>query len=141
MSYYLYKFLKLFVLQLKKLSQYLFFIVNISSNELILLNPLLIQQVLFKVFLKVCRVPFRVPLRKLAEITTRCHSLSLVVPLVFTCCTTRCYLLSLVVICCHSLYQSLSIVVICFYSLSLHVSLVCLFTNDRLISQLRSMVG
>ena len=141
MSYYLYKFLKLFVLQLKKLSQYLFFIVNISSNELILLNPLLIQQVLFKVFLKVCRVPFRVPLRKLAEITTRCHSLPLVVPLVFTCCTTRCYLLSLVVICCHSLYQSLSIVVICFYSLSLHVSLVCLFTNDRLISQLRSMVG
>ena len=37
----------------KKLSQYLFLAVNISSNELALLNIHLIQWVLFKVFLKV----------------------------------------------------------------------------------------
>ena len=57
--------------------------------------------------------------------TTRCHSLSLVVPrchllyhslsfvvpLVVTGCTTRCHSLSLVVIRCHSLYHSLSFVV------------------------------
>ena len=60
---------------------------------------------------------------------TRCHSLSLVVPLVVIRCTTRghslyhllYHLLSLVVIRCHSLY----------YSLSLDVLLVCLFINDR----------
>ena len=37
----------------KKLSQYLLLTVNISSKELVLLNLLLIQEVLFKVFLKV----------------------------------------------------------------------------------------
>ena len=37
----------------KKLSQYLFLVVNISSKELALLNMHFIQWVLFKVFLKV----------------------------------------------------------------------------------------
>ena len=55
---------------------------------------------------------------KLTQITTRCHSLSLVV--------SRC----------HSLYHSFSIVVthcttLC-HSLSLDVPLVCLFINDRI---------
>ena len=45
--------------------------------------------------------------RKLAEITTYCHSLSPVI----TRCTTRCHSLSLVVIRCHSLYHPLSLVV------------------------------
>ena len=43
MSYYLYKFLKLYVAQTK----------NCLNNELVLLNLLLKQQVLLKVFLKV----------------------------------------------------------------------------------------
>ena len=64
---------------------------------------------------------------------TRCHSLSLVVPLVVTR-TTCCHSLSLVVTCCHSLYQSLPLVVplvvIRCHSLSFDVSLVCLFIND-----------
>ena len=37
----------------KKLNTYLLLTVNISSNELILLNLLSVQYVLFKVFLKV----------------------------------------------------------------------------------------
>ena len=49
--------------------------------------------------------------KKLAEMVTRYHSLSLVVPLV----VIRCHSMSLVVICCtthcHSLYHSLSFVV------------------------------
>ena len=56
--------------------------------------------------------------------TTRCHSLSLVVPLVVTCCSTRCHLLSLVVF----------VVTRCTtrcHSLSLDVLLVCLFINDQ----------
>ena len=61
---------------------------------------------------------------KLAEITTRCHSLSFIV----TCCTTRCYSLSLVVIRCTTCYHSLSFVVIrchlLYHSLSLVVPLV-----------------
>ena len=82
--------------------------------------------------------------RKLAKTTTRCHSLSFVVP--------RCYLLSLTVIRCHSLSLIVQLVVTrlatrchllsfvatrcttrC-HSLSLDVSLVCLFMNDRLIT-------
>ena len=84
--------------------------------------------------------------RKLAKTTTRCHSLSFVVP--------RCYLLSLTVIRCHSLSLIVQLVVTrlatrchllsfvatrcttrC-HSLSLDVSLVCLFMNDRLITDL-----
>ena len=88
---------------------------------------------------------------KLAEMVTRCHSLSLVVPLVVTRCTTRCHSLSFVVTRCHSLYHcchslsfvvtrctirchSLSLVVpfvaTRYHSLSLNVPLVCLFIND-----------
>ena len=59
--------------------------------------------------------------RKVAQITTRCHSLSVFV--------NRYLSLSLVVPVvanrCHSLYHSLSY-------LSLDVPLVCLFTNDRI---------
>ena len=56
---YVYVMLSLWIFKIlcitnkKKLSQYLLVTVNISSNELILINLLLIQQVLFKVFLKV----------------------------------------------------------------------------------------
>ena len=71
--------------------------------------------------------------------TTRCHSLSLVVPLAVTRYTTFCHSLSLAVTSCttrcHSLYHSLSFVVSrcttrC-HSLSLDVPLVCLFINDH----------
>ena len=55
---------------------------------------------------------------------TRCHSLSLVVSLVFIRCTTRCHSSSLVVFRCHSLYHLLSLVVF-------RLSLVCLFINDQ----------
>ena len=62
--------------------------------------------------------------------TTRCHSLSLVVPLVVTRCTTRCHSLSLVVIRCHSLSFVVTRCTTRCHSLSLHVPLVCLFIND-----------
>ena len=52
--------------------------------------------------------------------TTLCHSLSLVEPLVITRCTTRCHSLSLVV----------PLVVTRCHSLWLDVPLVCLFIND-----------
>ena len=65
----------------------------------------------------------------LAEMVTRCHSLSFVV----TRCTTRCHSLSPVVICCHSLHHSLLLVVplvlIRCHLLSFDVPLVCLFIN------------
>ena len=129
MSYYLDKFLKLCVSQKKKkFFQYLFLTVNISSNELIVLNLVLIQQVLFKVFLKVERILFRVPIswflskkRKLIDTVTHCHSMSLVVirwhslsltaSLVVTRCATRCTNR--------------------YHSLSLDVSFVCHFINDQ----------
>ena len=74
---------------------------------------------------------FVVPL-VVTHCTTCCHSfyhsLSLVVPLVVTRCTTRCHSLSFVVTrCttrCHSLYHSLSFVVTRCHSLSLVVPLV-----------------
>ena len=76
---------------------------------------------------------------KLAEMVTRCHSVSLLVPLAVIPCHSlslfviHCHSLSFVVTrCtthCHSLYHSL---VIRCHSLSLHVPLVCLFINDRL---------
>ena len=69
-----------------------------------------------------------------AEMVTRCHSLSLVVPFVFipchsfsfvvTRCTTRCHSLSFVVISWITRY----------HSLSLDVPLVCLFINDLFFS-------
>ena len=52
MSYYLNKFLKLYVSK-TKLFQYLLLTVDISTNEITLLNLLLIKQFFFKVFLKV----------------------------------------------------------------------------------------
>ena len=58
---------------------------------------------------------------KLAEITTHCHSLSLVALVVVIRCTTCC------ITCCHSL---LFVVTQC-HSLLLDVSLVCLFINDN----------
>ena len=100
---------------------------------------------------------------KLAEMVTRCHSLSLVVPLVVipchslslfvirchslslvvTRCTIRWHSLSLVVplvvIRCHSLYHSLSLVVTRCHSLSLDVPFVCLFINDWLFTYLRRL--
>ena len=56
----------------------------------------------------------------LSLISIRCHSLSLVVPLV----------VPLVVIRCHSLYHSLSLVLIRCHSLSPDVPLVCRFLNE-----------
>ena len=55
----------------------------------------------------------------LSFVATRCHSLSLTVPL----------LVSPFVTCCHSLYHSLSLVVARCHSLSLDVPLVCFFIN------------
>ena len=69
---------------------------------------------------------------KLAEMVTRCHSLSFVVPLVVTRCHSLSLVVPLVVIRCHSLYHSLSLVVIRCHSLSLDVPLVCLFINDHI---------
>ena len=62
----------------------------------------------------------------LSLIVIRCHLLSLTVPLVVTRLATRCHLLSLVVTRCTARC----------HSLSLDVSLVCLFMNDRLITDL-----
>ena len=69
--------------------------------------------------------------KKIGEITThyhslslvviRCHLLPLIVPLDVICCTTRCHSLSFLVTRCTT----------CSQSLSLDVSLVCLFINDR----------
>ena len=66
-----------------------------------------------------------IPCHSLSLFVIRCHSLSFVV----TRCTTRCHSLhhSLVIRC-----HSLSFVVMHCHSLSLHVPLVCLFINDRL---------
>ena len=58
--------------------------------------------------------------------TTRCHSLSHVVPLV----VTRCHSLSLVVIRCHSLSFVVTRCTTRCHSLSLDVPLACLFRND-----------
>ena len=86
-----------------------------------------------------CTVPFSfvVPLLSLAfTIAIYCHSLSLVVSLVVTLCTTRCHSLSLVVPLVVTRCHSLSLVVTrcatrC-HSLSLVAPLVCLFINDPL---------
>ena len=56
--------------------------------------------------------------RTLTEMTTRCHSLSLVV----TCCHSLSLFVSLVVTSCHSLYHSLSFVVTRYYPLSVFLS-------------------
>ena len=97
--------------------KHLLLAVNISSNELVLLNLLLIQKVFFKVFLKDYRFLFRVPIsrflskkKKIAEITLiviRCHSLPFAVTLSHSLYRS----LSFAVIRCHSMYHSLSIVV------------------------------
>ena len=73
----------------------------------------------------------------LAQMTNRGHSLSLAVPFVVTCCTTRYHSLhhslSFIVTRRHSLHHSLSFVVTRFHpsDTSIDVSLVCLFKNDR----------
>ena len=62
----------------------------------------------------------------LSYVVTRCHSLSLAVPLVVPCCTTHCHSLSffvpLIVIRCHSLSFVVSLVVIRSHSLSFVVT-------------------
>ena len=126
----------------KKHYQYLLLTVNISSNELVFLNLLnrssSRSSSRLKGFTLWCLlVGFSRKKRKLAEITTHCHSLSLVVirclwlllvvplvvPLVVilchslsfvvTLCTIRCLSLPLHAIRCHSLYHSLSLVATC----------------------------
>ena len=79
---------------------------------------LLNRQFLFKFFFKVVRVlgnVFSVPLlfkkRKLAEITTSCHSFSFVVTRCTTCCTTRCTTLSFALTHFHSRPLIVSLVV------------------------------
>ena len=58
---------------------------------------------------------------KLAKMKTRCHSLSFVVPLVITLCTTHCHSLSFLVTHCTTCYHSLSLVAIwCATSLSFY---------------------
>ena len=69
---------------------------------------------------------------KLAEMVTRCHSLSLVVPLVVTRCTTRCHSLSFVVTRCTTRCHSLSLVVIRCHSLYYSLSLVVTRCTTRL---------
>ena len=86
--------------------------------------------------------------KKLAEMVTRCYSLSLVLPLV----VTRCHCLPFVVVRCHSFYHSLSlavplVVIRCHslsfvitrcttgcHSLSLDVPFTCLFNGWQVIS-------
>ena len=78
---------------------------------------------------------------KLAEMVTRCHSLSLfvicchslsfVVPLVVTRCHSLSLVVPLVVIRCHSLSFVVTRCTTRCHSLSLDVLLVCLFINDR----------
>ena len=132
-SYYFRKFLKLFVSQTRKLSRFLLLTVNISPQGLVftlnsivsLQDPPQCLRSLFSVHSG--RVLSHQRKRKISQndhslslVVIRCHSLSLVVPLDVTRCTTRCHPLSFVVICCHSLY----------HLLSLDVSLFCLFIND-----------
>ena len=157
MPYYLQKYLKLYVSQTRRLSQYLFLTVNVSSQALVFIltsiaflqDPLQCLRSLFRVY----RGRFLYYFKK-EKLATRCHLLSFVV----TCCH-RCHSLSLIVIHCHSLslvvplvvtrcitslsfykqsafHYSLSFVVThcttCCHSLSVIVSLVCLFINDLL---------
>ena len=130
------------------LLQFLLFTVDISRWVLFLL---LIQQTFFKGLLQGLKsspqdAQWQAPLlfekkEKLTEMVTRCHSLSLIVPLVVIP-----YSLSLFVICCHSLSLVVPLVAIrCYllsfvltrcttrcHSLSLDVLIVCLFVNDLL---------
>ena len=137
MLHYLYKFFKtVFVTNKKAIS---ILTANISSSESVLLNLLLMQQVLFKVFLKVYRVLFRVSISNLLSkkkkigqnnhslsfIVTRCHSLyhslSLVVLLVVPLVTIRCHSLSFIATRCTTHCNSLLLVV-------------TLFKNDRFLA-------
>ena len=87
-SYYFHKFLKLFVSQIKKPSQYLLLAVNISSNELVLLNLLLVcrsssrSSSRFKRFSLGCLIEGSSLIRKIKKISQNnnslYHSLSLV---------------------------------------------------------------
>ena len=67
---------------------------------------------------------------KLAEMVTRCHSLSFVVPLVVTRCHSLSLVVPLVVIRCHSLSFVVTRCTTRCHSLSLDVPLVCLLIND-----------
>ena len=128
------KILKLYVSQTKNLSQFLLFMVNISSyglaytlNSIVPLHdpPQYLKRV-FRVHSD--KFPSYSKKRKISHnyhslslIVTRCdllllvfiryHQLSFVVRLVVTCCTTSSHSLLLAVIYCHSLFHSLSLVV------------------------------
>ena len=112
-SYYLHKFLKLYVSQTKNCFNFCFLLLIFLFRSLFLL---LNQQFLFKVFVKVeefsegylvVGASLIRKKAKLAEITTGCYSLSLVV----TRCTTRCHSLLFVVTCCTTRCQFLSLVI------------------------------
>ena len=69
---------------------------------------------------------------KLAEMVTRCHSLSFVVPLVVTRCHSLSLVVPLVVIRCHLLYHSLSLVVPLVFILCRSLSFVLTRCTTRL---------
>ena len=125
------------------LLQFLLLTVNISSWVLVsALNSIgLLQRssLRFKEFSLGCLVVGSSPMwkkEKLAEMVTRCHSLSLVVYHSLSFVVTLCHSMSLVVIRCHSLYHSLPLVVpLVFYryhSLWLVIALVVTRCTTRL---------
>ena len=107
-SYYLHKFLKLYVSQTKNCLNSCFFLLIFLFRSLFLL---LIQQLLFKVFFKVSRLIFRVLIggflfySRKRKVSGNNHQLSLVLPLVVPLDVIRFHLSSLVVLlvatCCH----------------------------------------
>ena len=114
----------------KKLSQFLLLTVNVSSQSLVSTHNSIGPPQAFKGVLQSVQCLSSSLIRKkkisrnhdsLSLVATRCHSL----PLVATCCTTRCLLLSLVVLHCHLLTTRC-------HSLSLDVPLACLLINDRM---------
>ena len=125
--YYLRKCLKLYVSKIRNLSQDLLLTVNVSSSGFVsTLTSIVSLQDPLQCLESLQGAQWWVPLLyekkgKLAKMTThchplslavtRCHLLSIVVPLVVTSCATSCHSLSLVVIRCLSLQHSLSLVV------------------------------
>ena len=146
-SCYLFKFLKFYVSQTKKncLNTYFWLLIFLLTSLFCYIWSYCNMSYLsstsrFKRFSFGCLlVGSYWKKEKLAKVTTHCYLLLLVVPLVATCCTTRC----------HSLYHSLSLVVplvvisrhplsfivtrctIRCHSLSLDVSFVCLLINNQ----------
>ena len=113
-SYYLHKFLKLYVSQTKNCLNSCFFLLIFLFRSLFLL---LIQQLLFKVFFKVSRLIFRVlsgrflSYSRKRKVSGTNHQLSLVVTRFTTCCATRCNSFSFVVTSCTTRCHLLSLVV------------------------------